>query len=138
QLRAKGELTNGSVEDNYITFFAGIFRSIRFGTASAHGKANMLCLNYFADHGVFTRMPNGVYTVDVKKMKKATEGLLAEILKVQGDGDYSAAQQWIADKSVVGMELQKDLDRIAAADVAKDIFFVQGKDAIDFSSTKTK
>lgn len=138
QLRAMGELTEGQVEDNYITFFAGIFRSIRFGTASAHGKANMLCLNYYADKGVFTRLPNGIYTIDVAKMKTATAELLAEILKVQGDGNYEAAQKWIAEKSVVGNELQKDLDRIAAADIAKDIFFVQGKDAIDFAPATSK
>ena len=43
QLTDKGELTN-DFKDNMVTFMAGIFRSVRFGAASAHGKANMIRL----------------------------------------------------------------------------------------------
>lgn len=40
--------------DNYVTFMAGIFRSVRFGAASAHGKANMLTFAHFGEIGAFT------------------------------------------------------------------------------------
>ena len=36
-----GVLENKDLMDNYVTFIAGIFRSVRFGAASAHGKANI-------------------------------------------------------------------------------------------------
>ena len=41
-LLEKGEITEGVLEDYYVTFMAGIFRSVRFGASSAHGKANMI------------------------------------------------------------------------------------------------
>ncbi|MEG2666861.1 MAG: hypothetical protein RSA02_07640 [Bacteroidales bacterium] len=133
-----GELSEGDLNNNYITFFAGIFRSVRFGAASAHGKANMLCFNYFADHGVFERKANGIYTVNVEKMKLAVVSLMGEILKIQAEGDYEGLQKWISEKSVVNADLQKDLDRIAAAKIAKDIYFEQGKEVLGLVPVKTK
>lgn len=130
RLHEMGELDEGAVEENYITFFAGIFRSVRFGAASAHGKANMLCFNYMADKGVFSRSEDGLYTVDVEKMKAAAASLLGEILKIQGDGDYDGLAAWIAEKSVVNAGLQADLDRIAGADIPKDIYYEQGKSVL--------
>lgn len=130
QLYKKGEMSSTSVENNYITFFAGIFRSVRFGAASAHGKANMLCFNWMKDNGAFSRSEDGIYTVDLEKMKAATVSMMAQILKFQAEGDYEGVKKWIEEKSVISPELQQDLDRIAAADIAKDIYFVQGKSVL--------
>jgi hypothetical protein len=127
ELHKQGELNEGDVYENYLTFFAGIFRSVRFGAASAHGRANMLCLNHFAENGVFTRDANGVYTVDVEKMKKAVRDLVAKILVLQGNGDYAAAKKWVDTKSLIDPVLQSDLDRIAEANIPRDIYFKQGK-----------
>lgn len=130
RLHEMGELDEGAVEQNYITFFAGIFRSVRFGAASAHGKANMLCFNFMQDMGAFTRSEEGIYTVDLPKMKEAATALMREIVRVQAEGDYEGLCRWIKEKSVVSETLQQDLDRIAAANIAKDICFVQGKDVL--------
>ena len=64
RLHEKGEVS-GSLEDYYVTFLTGIFRSVRFGAASAHGRANMLRFNFFADRGAFTRDADGRYRVDM-------------------------------------------------------------------------
>ena len=65
KLNEKGELGNEDLMDNYVTFMASIFRSIRFGAASAHGKANMLRFKFFQERGAFTRNPDtGTYKVD--------------------------------------------------------------------------
>ncbi|MDR2907475.1 MAG: Zn-dependent hydrolase [Bacteroidales bacterium] len=130
ELHKKGELNEGDVNENYLTFFAGIFRSVRFGAASAHGRANMMCLNFFADNGVFSRDENGIYTVDIEKMKQATRDLLAKILILQGDGDYAGAKKWVTEKSLIDPVLQADLDRIANANIPKDIYFKQGKSVL--------
>ncbi len=127
ELRKQGEMGEGDVYENYLTFFAGIFRSVRFGAASAHGRANMMCLNFFADNGVFTRDDNGIYTVDIPKMQQAVRDLLAKILVLQGDGDYESAKKWVAEKSIIDATLQSDLDRIADANIPRDIYFKQGK-----------
>ncbi len=46
RLREMGEISDGELMDNLVTFSAGLFRSSRFGTASAHGKANMMRFNF--------------------------------------------------------------------------------------------
>jgi hypothetical protein len=128
QLHKQGEMNSRNVHTNYITFFAGIFRSIRFGAASAHGRANMLCLNFYKDYGAFVRDENGVYTVDIDKMQNATSTLLHLILRMQGDGDYEVAKAWFtSDKAKIDSVLQSDLDRVAAANIPRDIYFKQGK-----------
>lgn len=126
-LHGKGEMTSADVSNNYLTFFAGVFRSTRFGAASAHGQANMLCMNYFADNGVFTRDENGIYTVDVEKMRVAVRNLLTKILTIQGDGDYAAARKWLNEKSNMSPTMQADLARINEANIPRDIYFKQGK-----------
>ena len=58
-LLKKGEITEGTLEDYYVTFMAGIFRSVRFGASSAHGKANMIRFNFFAQQGAFEKTQTG-------------------------------------------------------------------------------
>ena len=88
QLHKKGELGEHELKNNYVTFLASIFRSVRFGASSAHGKANMIRFNYFKERGAFTRdEKTGTYKVDFDKMEIAMNELSAIILKLQGDGD---------------------------------------------------
>lgn len=122
-----GILENKDLMDNYVTFIAGIFRSTRFGAASAHGKANMMQFAHFMESGAITRDDvSGYYTIDFDKMKKDIEVIAGEYITIEGDGDYERATQLIAEKGIVTPVLQKDLDRIANAGIAKDIFFKQG------------
>lgn len=126
KLSEMGVYTNTTMEDNYTTFMAGIFRSVRFGAASAHGKANMLTFNYFQNEGAFTRNEEGRYAIDFEKMKVAVEKLAGDILMHQGDGDYEATKAWMADQIVIKPELQADLDRVNAAGIPTDIYFNMG------------
>lgn len=130
KLYEMGELTEGEVMDNYVTFFAGIFRSSRFGAASAHGKANMMRFDYFLEKEAFTKNEDGTYTVNFEKMHDAMISLMQKILTIQGDGDYEAAGKWIAEKGVVLPMLQADLDKINSANIPVDIIFEQGKEGL--------
>ncbi len=117
--------------DNYVTFMAGLFRSIRFGASSSHGKANMIRFNYFNEKGAFTKNEEtGKYRVDFDKMHQAMIDLSKDILVMQGNGDYEKAQEWIKEKGFITPELQKDLDRIAEAGIPRDIVFQQGVDVL--------
>ncbi len=130
-LYEQGELSDGALMDYYVTFLAGIFRSIRFGASSAHGKANMVRFNFFQDLGAFSRDPDsGQYRVDFERMQESIAALSALILTLQGDGDYDNASRLLADKGKIGDELQADLDRLAAAGIPVDIDFVQGVDIL--------
>jgi hypothetical protein len=126
KLSEMGVYDKTTMEDNYTTFMAGIFRSVRFGAASAHGKANMLTFNYFQNEGAFTRNEEGRYAIDFDKMKVAVEKLAGDILKCQGNGDYEAAKAWVNEMSVIHPELQADLDKVNAAGIPTDIYFNMG------------
>ena len=130
KLYETGEITSGEVMNNYVTFFAGIFRSSRFGAASAHGKANMLSLKYFADNGAFVYQDNGYYKVNLEEMKKAVDSMVGKILKVQGDADYDTAKSWVEGDGVMTESLRRDLDRVNAAGIPVDIVFKQGKEVL--------
>ncbi|WP_346858227.1 Zn-dependent hydrolase [uncultured Draconibacterium sp.] len=131
QLNEMGELSDKDLMDNFVTFMTGIFRSVRFGAASAHGKANMMRFYYFQETGAFTRdETTGTYRVDYEKMKEAMLGLSADILKIQGDGDYETAQALLNEKGYIREALQKDLDRIGEAGIPRDIIFEQGSEVL--------
>lgn len=126
KLSEMGEYTNTTLEENYTTFMAGIFRSVRFGAASAHGKANMLTFNFLEREGAFTRNAEGLYAIDFPKMKAAIEKLGGEILKAEGDGSYEFVKEWIANDGVIRPALQADLDKVNSLGIPKDIWYEMG------------
>ncbi|MDW3647248.1 MAG: Zn-dependent hydrolase [Bacteroidia bacterium] len=131
QLFEKGEIDEGVLEDNYVTFLAGIFRSVRFGASSAHGKANMVRFNFFKEMGAFNRdEASGTYSVDMEKMREAMNALSTLILKLQGDGDKEGVSNLLDEKGVIGSQLQADLDRLGDAGIPVDIVFEQGVDVL--------
>jgi hypothetical protein len=130
-LREKGEITEGEVMDNYVTFLAGIFRSVRFGASSAHGRANMIRFNYFRQAGAFSRdEANGTYRVNRAEFEQAIRTLSHRILTLQGDGDYAAVDAFVAEMGGVSEQLQADLDRLAGAAIPVDVVFEQGVEVL--------
>jgi hypothetical protein len=131
KLHEQGQLGTASLEDCYVTFLASIFRSVRFGAASAHGRANMARFNYFAERGAFARDPqSGTYRVDMTKMRDAMNALSSHILTLQGNGDYDGVSGFLATYGVVPPELQGDLERVNAAGIPVDIVFEQGRSVL--------
>ena len=127
RLFEEGEIAEGDIRDNYVTFIASIFRSVRFGSTSAHGRANMVRFNFFQRNGAFSRdAATGTYRVDFDRMATAMTDLSELILTLQGDGDYEGAGQLLADQGVIFEELEGDLDRLTEAGIAVDIVFEQG------------
>ncbi|MBT7095587.1 MAG: Zn-dependent hydrolase, partial [Bacteroidetes bacterium] len=72
KLTEMGEMGEKDLMDNFVTFMAGIFRSVRFGATSSHGKANMVRFNYFEEEGAFSRdAETGTYSVNFDVMYQA-------------------------------------------------------------------
>jgi hypothetical protein len=114
--------------DNYVTFLAGIFRSIRFGASSAHGRANMIRFNFFEQAGAFSRdEATGVYRVNREAFEQAIENLSRDILTMQGDGDYAVVDAFVSKYGGIGPRLENDLDRLAGAEIPVDIVFEMGE-----------
>jgi hypothetical protein len=131
QLVEMDQMDDNELMDNYVTFMASIFRSIRFGAASAHGKANMIRFNYFKEKGAFTRDPQkGTYRVNFDKMTRAMRSLGEKILVIQGNGDYEAAGKMVEDKGVIKDQLRNDLNRLSEEGIPRDIRFEQGKEVL--------
>lgn len=122
-----GEITNITAEDAITTYIAGILRSVRFGAASSHGKANMMCFNYMEKAGAFTRNAQGQYVIDFQKAKEAMNGWASLILKTQGDGNVEFATKYREENGGITPALQADLDRINSAGIPRDITFIQGE-----------
>ena len=131
KLFEKGEISDGQLMDNYVTFMTSVFRSIRFGASSAHGKANMVRFNFFSEAGAFSRnMETGLYHINSANMQKAMNALSKKLLMIQGDGDYQAAVELLASKGKIGTDLQADLDKLTNAKIPVDIIFYQGKEQL--------
>jgi hypothetical protein len=131
KLNEMGEFENKDLMDNFVTFMAGIFRSVRFGVSSSHGMANMVRFYYFQEKGAFTRdEATGTYRVNFDKMKQAMIDLAEMILTIQGDGNYDAAKKLLDEKGSIRPELQADLDRISDAHIPRDIVFEQGVEVL--------
>ena len=129
KLVEKGELP-GPVENYYSTFMAGIIRSVRFGAADSHGKANMLEFNFFEEKGAFEKTANGHYKVNYDKFRLAMNDLSNLILTLQGNGDKQAVEKLQKEKAVIKPDLQIDLNSLQQKGIPVDIIFEQGTDVL--------
>jgi len=130
QLHERGEI-EGELMDYYVTFMAGIFRSVRFGASSAHGKANMIRFNYFDEMGAFEKdSETGKYKVNFDRMTAAMNALSELILTLQGDGNYEGVKNLVEEKGVIKVDLAADLERLSDAGIPIDIIFEQGKEVM--------
>ena len=133
QLIGRGEWTEASLEEHYVTFVASIFRSIRFGASSAHGRANLVRFNVFREMGAIApeETPAGtVWRVVPERMGAAVEALARRILTLQGDGDYDAVDAFVRQYGRATPALTATLDRVAEAGIPVDVVFEQGEEVL--------
>lgn len=129
QLHQKGEI-EGDMKEYFTTFMASIFRSVRFGASSAHGKANMIRFNYFLEQGALKRNENGFYTIDYDNMISAMNSLSSIIITLQGNGDYESVANLVTEKAKIEEVLQSDLDRLSELGIPVDVVFEQGVEVL--------
>ena len=126
-LSARGELGTEDVRNNYITFLASLFRSVRFGGADAHGRANIVTFNFLQRQGAFARdSVTGKYRVNLDKMRAGMNALSEKILRLQGDGDYAGVGAFYTEYGTIDPGLRRDLDRLKTQGIPVDVIFEQG------------
>ena len=118
-----GEIADITKEESIATFIAGIVRSVRFGSASSHGKANMMCFNYMEDHGAFSRNEEGKYVVDFEKAEAAIDSWAALILETQATGNFEFAQKYAAENASIRKTLAAEVAKVNEAGIPRDIVF---------------
>jgi hypothetical protein len=131
KLTERGELPREEIQDNYVTFLAGLFRSVRFGASDAHGVANMATFNFFQQMGAFTRDDaSRKYRVDLAKMQLAVNALSEKILRLQGNGDYAGVTEFMKTQGVIQPALREELGRLRRGGIPVDIIFEQGPEVV--------
>ncbi len=114
--------SDDEAEENRATYLAGIFRSIRFGTADAHGSANALQLNYLlAAGGIEFDRKKGEFTLHAKKFDPAVTALAKELLEIEGNGDYNRAGELLKKYGALDADTLEALKKIA--EVPVDVTF---------------
>ena len=114
----KGVLPKERLEEYYASELAGIFRTVRFGTGEAHGRAEMMEFNYYSEQGALVKA-NGRYRVDYTKIGAATARLAKELLEQEATGDRTRADAWFNKYDKMPADLKAALG--AATDVPVDI-----------------
>lgn len=116
----KGLIPQESERDIYITYLAGMFRSIRFGAHEAHGLATLMELNYHRETGAFGYdSESGKFSVDMEKIKGSITEMAREILILEGDGNYKNAAAFIEKYGKIDAVIQEHLDSLT--DIPVDI-----------------
>ena len=112
-------LPKENLEEYYASYVGGVFRTVRFGTAEAHGQAQMMEFNYLSERGAIRRNADGRYAIDYEKMPGAMADLAKELLEIEATGDRSRAENWFKKYDTMPEELKTSLK--AASDVPVDI-----------------
>ena len=114
-----GALPPERLPEYYASYVAGIFRTVRFGVAEAHGRGEMMEFNYLSEQKAIVRDPSGRYAIDQARIGPALAALAKELLEQEATGDRNRTEQWFARYDSMPGELQSALK--AASQVPVDI-----------------
>jgi hypothetical protein len=122
-LMDRGALPKDKAEEYYASYVAGIFRTVRFGIAEAHGKAEMMEFNYLSERGAIKREPSGRYAIDYALMPAVLSDLAKELLEIEATGDRQRAETWFKKYDMMPADLQAALKLASSVPVDIDPVF---------------
>jgi hypothetical protein len=115
-----GNFPKETMAECYASEVAGIFRTVRFGVAEAHGRAEIMEFNFFTERGVVTfDSATGRYAVDTAGMPAAVAALAKELLEQEATGDRARVEAWFAKYGAMPTQLAQALEKVS--DVPVDI-----------------
>ncbi|HEV2080682.1 MAG TPA: hypothetical protein VGR19_12430, partial [Allosphingosinicella sp.] len=89
----RGELPAAERDQALATYFAGLFRAVRFGIDEAHGRGAALQLSYLKEKGAYEWVPSQQrFRIDYGRMQSAIRDLVADLVRLQGNGDYAGTK----------------------------------------------
>ncbi len=116
-------LPKEKLEESYASYVGDLFRTVRFGTAEAHGQAEMMEFNYLSERGAIGRNASGKYAIDYEKMPGAVADLAKELLEIEATGDRSRAENWFKKYGAMPEELKASLKAVSNVPVDIDPVF---------------
>ena len=112
-LMDKGWIPAEKEREIYTSYLAGMFRSLRFGTHEAHGKATLIQLNFHREQGAFLYdEATGKFSVDMSKIKESQEILARKLLILEGDGDYEKAEAFITRYGTIDEVISQAIEKL--------------------------
>jgi hypothetical protein len=124
-----GHYDKAKLNEVYVSRLADIFRTVRFGVAQAHGRADIMQFNYLVEQGVITfDATSGRYALDLVKLPVAVTALSKELLEQEATGDHDRTEAWFAKYGSMTPQLAKAL--AGASDVPVDIDPVSEAEAL--------
>jgi hypothetical protein len=116
-------LPKAKLEGYYASYVGGLFRTVRFGTAEAHGQAEMMEFNYLSERGAIRHNADGRYAIDYEKMPGALADLTKELLEIEATGDRARAENWFKKYGTMPEELKASLKAVSNVPVDIDPVF---------------
>jgi hypothetical protein len=101
-------LQKNDMEEYYASYVGSIFRTLRFGTGEAHGRAEMMEFNYLLENHALN-FANGRYSIDFTRMPTALAQLAKILLETEAAGDRVRAETWFAKYDKMPPDLTKAL-----------------------------
>ena len=96
------------LEEYYASYVAGIFRTLRFGTGEAHGRAEMMEFSYLAENRALN-LRAGRYAIDFARMPAVLSALAKELLEMEATGDRARVEAWFTKYDRMPAELKTAL-----------------------------
>src|SRR5271157_2518623 len=116
-------LPKNKLEEYYASYVGDLFRAARFGTAEAHGQAEMMEFNYLSERGALSRNAHGKYAIDYEKMPGAVADLTKELLEIEATGDRARAENWFKKYGTMPEQLKASLKTVSSIPVDIDPVF---------------
>lgn len=114
----RGEFPRSFEKQLLVSYFAGLFRSVRFGVVEAHGKGAAIQINRFLEAGAAT-FEGGRFTVHDAKLKTAIKDLVHDLVMLQHEGSKAKAQAMLDAHGVMSGPMKQALANVT--DVPVDL-----------------
>lgn len=116
----EGQLPADLRDKLLVSYFAGLFRSVRFGVAESHGQGAAIQINrYLAGGGARFDEARGVFTIDLPKLEENIGLLVRDLVMLQHEGDKAKAEAFLAEHGVMSKPMETALAGLS--DIPVDI-----------------
>ncbi len=117
--KRQGMYNDEDMKKHYVTYLAGLFRSMRFGAEEAHGKANIAQMVFLKEQGALGRNAEGLWTVNFEKFHPAATLLAKTILEFQSEGNYDGVKAFLDKYGKLTDDIKQDIDKLK--DIPRDL-----------------
>ncbi len=104
---------------HYVSYLGSLYRTIRFGTSEAHGKASLIAINWHTEKGGLAYdSGTGRWSVDFGRMPKSIRSLARELLEIEATGDYDRSVRLAEKYGKVSRDVRATLKRLEDLPIA--------------------